>query len=343
VVLIFAVVKFTEGAWLVVLIFPLGVLALVRLNRRYRAEAAALTAAADDAGHTKPLTTYSRHQTIVLVDNVDLATLGAVRYARGKRSTDLRAVHFVVDDAHAEDLRQQWCLQPALADVPLDLVDCPDRRLARAALELAAKVTADPGTDLTLLLPRRTYSPILGRLLHDRTADEIARATSRLPRVVATIIPFDVEGAIDEPLDVDSRRTLLPAAGHTDTGSASRPRAGVPRLRPESGASGSVNGSSPGPAAAAGTTQIGALEWRHRATVEGDVRSVRVAALSGAPTLEVELWDRTGGVTLVFYGRRHIPGLEPGRRVRARGMVGDMHGGLAISNPEYELVAPRRA
>jgi hypothetical protein len=74
--------------------------------------------------------------------------------------------------------------------------------------------------------------------------------------------------------------------------------------------------------------------------VEGDVRSVRVAALSGAPTLEVELWDRTGGVTLVFYGRRHIAGMVPGRRVRASGMVGDMHGCLAISNPEYELVAP---
>ena len=40
VVLIFAVVKFTEGAWLVVIVFPIGVFALIRLNRQYRTEAA---------------------------------------------------------------------------------------------------------------------------------------------------------------------------------------------------------------------------------------------------------------------------------------------------------------
>jgi hypothetical protein len=338
VVLIFAVVKFTEGAWLVVVIFPLGVLALVRLNRRYRAEAAALSAAADETGHVNAVPNYSRHQTVVLVDNVDLATLGAVRYARSKRSADLRAVHFVVDEAHADQLADDWCAQPLLADVPLHLVDCPDRRLARAALELAVKATADPGTDLTLLLPRRTYSPVLGRLLHDRTADEIARATSRLPRVVATIVPFDVEGALEERPSVDGVGTWLAEPGQDPAGTPLTSRGIQPRLHPDDVTSG--DGNRPRSAAGAdGRRAIKDLQWRERATVEGDVRSVRVAALSGAPTLEVELWDRTGGVTLVFYGRRQIAGLVPGRRVRATGMVGDMHGCLAISNPEYELVA----
>jgi amino acid transporter len=348
VVLIFAVVKFTEGAWLVVVIFPLGVLALIRLNRRYRAEAAALSAAADDAGQARPTSNFSRHQTVVLVDNVDLATLGAVRYARSKRSTDLRAVHFVVDEAHADQLADDWCAQPLLADVPLHLVDCPDRRLARAALELAAKATVDPGTDLTLLLPRRTYSPVLGRLLHDRTADEIARATSRLPRVVATIVPFDVEGALDERPPVDGVGTWLVEPGQDPAGSPLKSRGIQPRLHPDNAASGDEDRSTGSSAAdgsgllgsVGGRTPMSALRWRERAMVEGDVRSVRVAALSGAPTLEVELWDRTGGVTLVFYGRRQIAGMVPGRRVRASGMVGDMHGCLAISNPEYELVAP---
>ncbi len=347
VVLIFAVVKFTEGAWLVVLIFPLGVLALIRLNRRYRAEAEALSSARS-ADHGRPARpNYSRHQTIVLVDNVDLATLGAVRYAKSKRSADLRAVHFVLDDVYAEQLRLAWCAQPVLADVPLHLVDCPDRRLARAALELAVKATVDPGTDLTLLLPRRTYSPVLGRLLHDRTADEIARATSRLPRVVATIIPFDVESALDEPsnpapatptaepsdLPEGRGRDVLPSAIDT-----ALPVPSVP----------SVSAADPGPEPTTranghpALTRIGDLGWRQRATIEGDIRAVRAAALSGAPTLEVELWDPSGGITLVFYGRRHIPGLEPGRRVRASGMVGDVHGCLAISNPLYELVSPSR-
>ena len=39
VVLLFAVVKFTEGAWLIVIIFPVLVFTLIRLNREYQAEA----------------------------------------------------------------------------------------------------------------------------------------------------------------------------------------------------------------------------------------------------------------------------------------------------------------
>jgi hypothetical protein len=340
VVVIFAVVKFTEGAWLVVLIFPIGVFALIRLNRQYRAEAAALTTLG--AAGRGPVANFSRHSTIVLVDAVDLATIGAVRYARSKRAQDLRAVHFVIDDQHAEQLQTAWCAQPALSDVPLHLVDCPDRRLARAALELAAKATEDPGTDVTLLLPRRTYSPILGRLLHDRTADEIARAASRLPRVVATIIPFDVNGILSakvaaaeqsqrpalQVLAADEQRELQPAGVHAAPDHAP---AGAPAPAPAAAkVASAVDGS--------GRTPIGSLTWRQRATVQGTVRSVRVAPLSGAPSLQLELWDATGGITVVFYGRRRIAGIDPGRCIRATGMVGELHGSLAISNPVYELV-----
>jgi amino acid transporter len=327
VVLIFAVVKFTEGAWLVLIIFPVGVFALIRLNRQYRSEAAALSAVSEvspaSVRESSRSARHSRHETIVLVDSVDLATIGAVRYATNKRAQDLKAVHFVLDEAHAEQLQTAWCAQPALREVPLHLVDCPDRRLARAALELASRATEDPGTDVTILLPRRTYSPILGRLLHDRTADEIARATSRLPRVVATIIPFDVDGIVS-----------------SSVGTADDPVAVVQPSSSSNGhhAAGPAQANQPVPPDEHGCTPIGSLVWRQRATVEGIVRQVRVAPLSGAPSLQVEVWDATGGVTVVFYGRRRITGIDPGRTIRVDGMVGELHGCLAISNPTYQLV-----
>ena len=334
VVIIFAVVKFTEGAWLVVLIFPIGVFALIRLNRQYRAEAEALSAvSAKSGGSARPVKNFSRHSTVVLVDSVDLATIGAVRYARSKRAQDLRAVHFVIDDVHADQLRTAWCAQPALAEVPLYLVDCPDRRLARAALELAARETEDTGTDLTLLLPRRTYSPILGRLLHDRTADEIARATSHLPRVVATIIPFDVGGIISARLAPPP----VPALTLADPAAAD---AQAPGARAALNGGSTALAEAPLLAEDGDRTPIGSLRWRQRATVEGTVRTVRVAPLSGAPSLQVEVWDGTGGITLVFYGRRSITGIDPGRGLRVTGMVGELHGSLAISNPVYAIVDP---
>ncbi len=47
-----------------------------------------------------------------------------------------------------------------------------------------------------MILPRRSYSALLGRLLHDRTADKIAAAVSRMPRSAATIVPYDVPSRV---------------------------------------------------------------------------------------------------------------------------------------------------
>jgi len=55
--------------------------------------------------------------------------------------------------------------------------------------------------------------------------------------------------------------------------------------------------------------------------------------------LACEVADSTGELTAVFYGRTHIPGLEPGHRVRLRGMVGIGNDGRpAMINPAYDLL-----
>ena len=354
VVAVFAVVKFTEGAWLVVLIFPIAVAALIRLNRQYRREAATLEVIAHDNGTpvgTSPVRNIARHDVVVLVDTVDLASITAARYARTLRPTSLRAVHFVLDDERADQVRAGWAAQKLLQDIPLHLVDCPDRRLERAVCELASRETRDPGTELTLLLPRRTYSRLLGRLLHDHTADDIARATSKLPRVVATAVPFDVAGLIERRQAAASITPAAPAPDLTPATTAPATRAPAPRTGTRTG-TGMRPGStttvadprSPGVLVASGSrrapgsTPIGQLAWRQRAAGQGQVRSVRMAPLSGSPSVEIELWDETGGVTLVFYGRRAVAGVAAGSRLAAEGMVGERSGRLAICNPLYRLL-----
>ncbi|BBX65515.1 DNA-binding protein [Mycobacterium saskatchewanense] len=191
---IFAVAKFTEGAWLIVVVFPLLVLALMRLNRQYRAEASVL-----EMSRTEPpvLSRYTRHRVFVFVDAIDLAEVEAMRYANGLHADELTVVHFVIDPDHAARLQKRW--EVFEHGTPLRLVDCPDRHLGRAAHELVLRVLSDhPDTKATVLLPRRTYSPLIGRLLHDRTADKIARAVSRIPGAAAQIVPYDIESRIAE-------------------------------------------------------------------------------------------------------------------------------------------------
>ena len=131
----------------------------------------------------------------MLVDSFDLATIAALRYARSLRPTTLRAVHFVIDTQQADQLREDWSRTDR--GVVLDFIDCPDRRVAHCAAELASGEACQPGTHVTVVLPRRSYAPLLGRLLHDRTADKIAGVVTRIPNVTATIVPFDVRRRIE--------------------------------------------------------------------------------------------------------------------------------------------------
>src|SRR5215470_16103236 len=194
VVAIFAVVKFTEGAWLVVVLFPILWFAFIRLNREYTMEAEVLERV---GSRRKPpeQPNYPRRTVFLLVDSFDLATLAAVRYAKSLHPTTLRAVHFVIDTDQANQLREEW--MRGERDIVLDFVDCPDRRLVKAAAELVGREAAVPGTHVTAVLPRRSYSPLLGRLLHDRTADKIAAAVSQIPNAAATIVPFDVRSRLE--------------------------------------------------------------------------------------------------------------------------------------------------
>lgn len=193
VALIFAVTKFTEGAWVVVVVFPVGVWALIKVNKRYREEAAALATA--PTGATRPRD--HRQVMYVLVDRVDLAVLKAIRYARSLRPAEIRAIHVMVDAREAKRLSARWETAD-VGDLPLEIVECPDRRISRSLIELVNRRTSDGRDQITLLIPERNYSPVLGRLLHRRTADHIARAVGKVPQVVATIVPFDVVEAGEE-------------------------------------------------------------------------------------------------------------------------------------------------
>jgi amino acid transporter len=203
---IFAVAKFTEGAWLVVIVFPILVFALMRLNRQYRAEASVLETSLVDRPE---LDKYGRHRVMIFIDSVDLAEIEALRYAKGLQADELTAVHFVLDSAHAARLQEKWQHYGHVTE--LRTVDCLDRNLSRAAQDLVFEVMNEHAdTKVTVLLPRREYSQLLGRLLHDRTADKVARVISRIPDASAQIVAYDIATRIAQATsaaDGSSRRS----------------------------------------------------------------------------------------------------------------------------------------
>jgi len=310
---ILLVTKFTEGAWIVAVVGPPMYFGLIRLHRQYAAEEKQLETGAAAAAEAPVL---QRHVVLVLIGQLDMAAARAVQYARTLRPDELRAVHFNIDAAATEQLKEEWS-RLGLAHLPLDIVECRDRRLERAALEYVADLVADGKTECTVLLPRRAFHSRLARVLHDRTADRIADAVGSVAHVAATIVPFNLETA--------QRRRSRPHAHRTDGGRRKPARtAGVDKELARR---------------ATGTIPIKDVTWRTRVRVAGRIRSLRVQTAKGTANLECEITDDTGVLLLVFQGRPKIPGIEPGARLIVEGMVGSWQRRLAILNPDYELIS----
>jgi amino acid transporter len=357
VVAVFAVVKFTEGAWVVLVLFAILVPALIRMNREYSAEGEVLETLTENQPPPPPH--YSRRTVFVFVDGFDLATLAALRYARSLRPTSIRAVHFVIDSVRADKLREKWTR--ANRGVTLDFIDVADRRLTRAAAELVEREIADPGTHVTVVLPRRSYSALLGRLLHDRTADKIAAVVSRIPRSAATIIPYDVESRVRvlqerhaatiaaAAADTADQQTMVEEAEIADKHAL--PNGGPNGDKPPAKARGLLKRREPEPCGpdglplevpsqAVGVTPIGSLSGPGRAVVEGRIRVVEIKPVERNSVLACEISDGTGTLTALFYGRSHIPGIVCSARVRFKGSVGIKDGHPVMINPAYELIFP---
>ncbi|HEX6392374.1 MAG TPA: amino acid permease [Acidimicrobiales bacterium] len=314
VVLIFAITEFTSGAWVVVVVLPILVYGLMKTNAQYRAEDTVLGEGAALQACEAPV--LRRHVVIVLVDRIDLATARAIQYARNLNPDDLYAVHFNVDDKRADAVMRRW-RDLGLSSLPLDVVEVADRRLGRAALEMAAKAAGDGQTEVSVLIPIRTYRRGLGLLLHGRNADRLVESLGRIPHVNATLVPFNVADISQTQRELTARDLRLD-----------------PDQKPPA-SSGKVSAT-----AIPGAVPISDLSFRKSAKVVGRIRAVRIQPWSGVPALECTVVDGSGAELLVvFLGRREIPGVRIGTELLLEGMVGERRGHLAMINPYYELLS----
>jgi amino acid transporter len=321
---IFAVAKFTEGAWLVVVVFPVLVFILIRLNKEYRAEAAILEMFRTDRPE---LVKYARHRVFIFVNSLDLAVIEALRYGKGLRADELIAVHFMVDAAHAAQLRSRW--DNFDLDTPLRVVDCPDRRVTRCAQVLVAKaIKEQPNTNVTVLLPRRTYAPLLGRLLHDRTADKVARAVSLLPDAAATIVPYDVQSRIQEAYPERFEQRLTRKLDKIEAWAFRGEEQDVEKYahperteRPSS------------------VITVAGLIPGQRATFEGRVGEVEDVTKRRRTFRQIVVGDDTGEITIAFRPGNGGADIQPGQLLRIIGKARQSgNRPITMLDPAYHVI-----
>ncbi len=88
----------------------------------------------------------------------------------------------------------------------------------------------------------------------------------------------------------------------------------------------------------AGAVPVGRCGDRQQVCVAGAIQSVTVRTRAGSPSLEADICDGSGTVTLVFLGRRRIPGIEAGHSLKATGLLTHRDHRSTIFNPRYELL-----
>ena len=327
VLIIVGAVKFKQGAWVIIMLVPIMVFFLVRLNRAYVNEGEELHENATMLATTPVL---RNHTVVVLVDELDTATARAMQYARSLTHDELRAVHFDLDSWKTGLLVKAWS-ELGLSKFPLDIIECPDRRVPRAALEMAAQITADGMTEATVLIPRREYAKSWHRILHDHSSDAIAAALAEVPNCAVTLVPYHL-GHTGARIETASPRPDTSAGDGATTGAgASAPVVREGRTGP---AAVNVNLAN----LPADRVPIAQIPARQRVTVGGRVRAIRVQPWGGNPALECSLADDTGSITLVFFGRREVGGVRLGTIMSVSGVAGEHHGMKAILNPDFTLV-----
>jgi len=334
VALIVGITKFHDGAWVIIVLIPIMVVLLLRLNRQYVTEQAELEADVPTATGQRML---RRHTVLVMVDQLDITVARALQYARTLTPDELRAVHIDLDPRRTQELAEEWS-RLGLVSVPLQVVAAPDRRLTKTLLSVVAEDLEDGQTEVTVLVPRRVYTRFWHRLLHDRTSERIAEAVSLMPHANATIVPYHLgasrgqspgggpdtgpggNGSGPDGTSPGPSGRVAARAGDGNGRSASHPARKAPFVMPKCQA-------------------IAEVGYRQKVTVGGVVQAVRLQTMAGAPTLECTLHDGTGGISVVFLGRRQVPGVENGAAMRVSGRVGEHQGRMAILSPDYHLLA----
>ena len=272
VVVIVFITRF-DDAWIMLIVMPLFVFMLLRLNRQYEHEDAAARARR----------ARRRHR----ADPAPPRRAGVRRPPRhGLGPGDPVRPHAHARRAARGALRAStrrpppsWPRSgpaPGCTGCPLEIVDCPDRRLIRAAVECVVRELSDGETEVSVLLPDRKYRGIWHRVLHDKTADSLLEQLSRLPHANVTSVPFHLDARDDG---------AGPAVGHRH-----------PSLRPHAARAARSSDRAPPPADAepnglAPRARAASRSRRPRWRAAGEGRRPRPVGAGGAAARRAHAWS----------------------------------------------------
>ncbi len=184
---IFAITKFVDGAWIILVLVPVLVYIFFGIHRHYRNLAAHLSL--EDYGPVPPV---RRHRVIIPISGVHRGSLAALDYALAL-SPDVTAVHVSMDAVEAEKVRVKWNRWGN--GVRLVILESPYRLMIEPLLQYIERLAAArlPNEAITIVVPQFVTKRWYHNLLHTQTAVWLRLALLFRKGVVVTDVPYQIE------------------------------------------------------------------------------------------------------------------------------------------------------
>ncbi|MFH2101925.1 MAG: APC family permease [Chloroflexota bacterium] len=188
VMIVFAVTKFVNGAWVVVVIIPTLVFLFFRIHRHYRNVARNLSL--ETYGETAHIL---RNRVIIPISGVHRGVMHALRYAR-TLSDDLTAIYVAIDPIETEKVKKKWALWGD--GIRLQIIDSPYRALIEPLIEYIDQMAqlSSPTVMLTVVVPQFIPEHEIYNTLHMNTAELLRKALLKKYDIVIMDVPYHLEG-----------------------------------------------------------------------------------------------------------------------------------------------------
>lgn len=188
VMLLFAISKFHDGAYIVIIVIPTLVGVFTMIHRHYVRVASRLSL--DRYGTAPPRIT--RNRVLLPIGGVHRGTLAALRYAR-TLSDDVTAVHISIEPEETDRIRAKW--EQWGDGVRLVIVESSYRRFMEPLLDYIEDIyqKRQPNEVITIVVPQFVSKEKLGNLLHTNTAEALRNELMYYKGIVVTNIPYLLE------------------------------------------------------------------------------------------------------------------------------------------------------
>jgi len=187
VMFVFAITKFRDGAWIVLILTPVLIAVFAIINRHYKGVATRLSL--DKYGEPPPH--MGRHRVLVPISNVHQGTLAALRYAH-MLSDDVTAIHVSLEPGDTEKVQKKWGTWGG--GTRLVIVDSPYRLFLEPLLVYIEEIISarQPNEIITIVVPQFIPSKKAFNVLHMQTADMLRKELLSKPGVVITDVPYQI-------------------------------------------------------------------------------------------------------------------------------------------------------